>query len=43
MVEKLFNSVGVMVVDDEEFARKHVTRILDRIGVGEVVAAGNGV
>ena len=43
MVEKIFNSVGVMVVDDEEFARKHVTRILNRIGAGEVVTAGNGV
>lgn len=38
----VFSSVNVMVVDDEEFAQRFVTRILAMIGTGEVVTADNG-
>ena len=38
----VFSSVNVMVVDDEEFARRFVTRILGLIGTGEVVTADDG-
>ena len=38
-----FSSIKVMVVDDDEFSRKFVTRILEAIGVGHVVTAENGV
>ncbi len=38
----VFSSVNVMVVDDEEFAQRFVTRILDMLGTGEVLTADNG-
>ena len=38
----VFSSVNVMVVDDEEFAQRFVTRILDMLGTGEVLTANNG-
>ncbi len=37
-----FSSVNVMVVDDEEFAQRFVTRILGMLGTGEVLTADNG-
>lgn len=42
MVEKLFQTVSVMVVDDEEFARRYVSRILEQIGVSRIMTAENG-
>ncbi len=38
----VFSSVNVMVVDDEEFAQRYVTRILKMLGTGDVVTADNG-
>ena len=38
----VFSSVNIMVVDDEEFAQRFVTRILDMLGTGEVLTADNG-
>ncbi len=38
----VFGSINVMVVDDEVFAQRFVTRILDRLGTGEVLTANNG-
>ena len=38
----VFSSVNVMVVDDEEFAQRFVTRILGMLGTGEVLTADNG-
>ncbi len=38
----VFSSVNVMVVDDEEFAQRFVTRILNMLGIEEVLTADNG-
>ena len=38
----VFSSVNIMVVDDEEFAQRFVTRILDMLGTDEVLTANNG-
>ena len=38
----VFNSVNVMIVDDEEFAQRFATRILNSLGIGEVLTADNG-
>ncbi len=38
----VFSSVNIMVVDDEEFAQRFVTRILGMLGTGEVLTAENG-
>ena len=37
-----FSSVNVLVVDDEVFAQRFVTRILTMLGTGEVLTADNG-
>ena len=38
----VFGSINVMVVDDEVFAQRFVTRILNMLGIGEVLTADNG-
>ena len=43
MADLDFSSINVMVVDDDESSRKLVTRILEALGVGHVLAAENGV
>ncbi len=42
MVDKLFSNLSVMVVDDEVFAQKYVTRVLENIGIREIATADNG-
>ncbi len=42
MSDNEFGSVRVMVIDDHEFARKFVTRLLEAIGIGQVVTAESG-
>ena len=42
MVDKIFNNLSAMVVDDELIARNHVARMLEKIGLGEIVTADNG-
>ena len=37
-----FSSVNVLVVDDEEFAQRFVTRIPKMLGSGEVLTPDNG-
>ena len=37
-----FGTVKVMVIDNEAFARKFVTRLLEAIGIGHVVTAVSG-
>ena len=37
-----YSAVKVMVIDDEAFARKFVTRLLEAIGIGHVVTATSG-
>lgn len=37
-----FSAVNVLVVDDEVFAQRFVTRILAMLGSGEVLTADNG-
>ncbi len=37
-----FGSVKVMIVDNEAFSRKYVTRILEAIGIGAVETAMSG-
>ncbi len=37
-----FGTVKVMVIDNEAFARKFVTRLLEAIGIGHVVTAASG-
>ena len=37
-----YSTVKVMVVDNEAFARKFVTRLLEAIGIGHVVTAESG-
>ena len=43
MADVDFSAIKVMVVDDDEFSRKFLTRILETLGVGHVVTAENGV
>ena len=38
----VLSSVNVMVVDDDEIAQRFVTRILNKLGAGEVLTAING-
>lgn len=38
-----FSAITVMVVDDEEFTRRFVTKILAFIGIDQVVIAKNGI
>ena len=38
----VFSSINVMVVDDEVFAQRFVTRILGMLGTAEVLTADNG-
>ena len=38
-----FGSTSVLVLEDEEFLQQMVARILDTMGVANVVVAGNGV
>ncbi len=40
--KNIFNSVTVLVVEDEEFSLRFVTRILDVIGAGSITTATNG-
>ena len=42
MSDEIFSAITVMVVDDEAFMRKFVTRTLEAIGVGHVITAENG-
>ena len=42
MVEEAYGALTVMVVDDEEFSRKFVVRILESIGIGHVITAESG-
>ncbi len=42
MVDEAYGALTVMVVDDEEFSRKFVVRILESIGIGHVITAENG-
>ena len=37
-----YSTVKVMVIDDEAFARKFVTRLLEAIGIGQVFTAVGG-
>ena len=37
-----YSTVKAMVIDDEAFARKFVTRLLEAIGIGHVVTAASG-
>ena len=37
-----YSTVKVMVIDNEAFARKFVTRLLEAIGIGQVVTAESG-
>ncbi len=37
-----YSTVKVMVIDNEAFARKFVTRLLEAIGIGQVVTAMSG-
>ena len=40
--DDVFGSINVMVVDDEVFAQRFVTRILNMLRTGEVLTADNG-
>ncbi|MDP6690495.1 MAG: response regulator [Alphaproteobacteria bacterium] len=42
MSNKLFKAASVMVVDDAEFDRRHVCRILEQVGIGEILTAESG-
>ncbi len=42
MTDNTFGSVKVMIVDNEAFSRKYVTRILEAIGIGAVETAMSG-
>ena len=42
MSDEMFSAVTVMVVDDDAFMRKFVTRTLEAIGVGHVITAEDG-
>ncbi len=42
MVDEAYGALTVMVVDDEEFSRKFVSRILESIGIGHVITAESG-
>lgn len=35
-------ALNVMIVDDEEFSRKFLVRVLEAAGVGRVIATGSG-
>lgn len=37
-----FRSINVLVVEDEELAQRFLVRILEQLGVGEVLIADNG-
>ncbi len=37
-----YSTVKAMVIDDEAFARKFVTRLLEAIGIGQVYTAVSG-
>ncbi len=43
MNEPEFAQLNVMAIDDEEFARGLITRVLEMIGVGSVLTAENGI
>ena len=43
MVDEAYGALTVLVVDDEEFSRKFVVRILESIGVGHAFTAENGI
>ena len=42
MRERKYQPLTIMVVDDDDLGRKYLTTLLDGIGVGCVLAAGNG-
>ena len=42
MTDNTFGSVKVMIVDNEAFSRKYLTRILEAIGIGAVETASSG-
>lgn len=42
MTSDMFGSITVLVVEDEEFSQRVVTRLLSTIGVGRAVTANNG-
>ncbi len=41
-MEKLFSLASVMVIDDETFSQRYVSRLLEGIGIGEIITADNG-
>jgi two-component system, chemotaxis family, chemotaxis protein CheY len=42
MASDMFSSITVLVVEDEKFSQRVVTRLLDVVGVGRAVTADNG-
>lgn len=38
-----FETVVILVAEDDEFAFRFITRILESLGVADVLSAGNGV
>ncbi len=42
MTDNTFGSAKVMIVDNEAFSRKYVTRILEAIGIGAIETALSG-
>jgi len=43
MSDPEFENLAVMAIDDEDFARGFVSRVLDAIGIGTIYLAENGV
>ncbi len=42
MTDNTFGSAKVMIVDNEAFSRKYVTRILEAIGIGAIETSMSG-
>ena len=38
----IYNSITVLVVDDDAFSLRFVSRILQKIGISQILEAGNG-
>jgi CheY-like chemotaxis protein len=41
-MDKVFSGASVLVIDDEAFSVSFVSRLLEGIGIGEIVTASNG-
>lgn len=41
-MENLYSVASVMVIDDEAFSRSYVSRLLEGLGIGEIVTADDG-